>query len=104
MLTDRAFRSLKEFVHGTITFARLRINGNIEDFRIHNKRIAGDAVVVDVLIDSGRFPGEVHLSEIQLYDTGGGLWLARPVDLSKEGFSEGIFCRITLTFAERLEE
>ena len=104
MLTDMALRSLKEFVLGTIIFARLVINGRVEDFSIHNKRIVGDAVLIDVLIDSGRFPGEVHLSEIRLFDVGGQLWLTRPVDLSKEGFSEGIFCRITLTFAERLEE
>jgi len=104
MLTGWAMRSLKDFVIGTIIFAMLRINGRLERFNIHNKRIVGESVIIDVLIDSVRFPGEVFLSEIQLFDVHGELWLAKPVELSKEGFSEGIFCRITLTFVERMEE
>jgi hypothetical protein len=104
MLTEKAMRSLKAFVIGTIVFARLKINGAYQQFSIHGKRIDGDTVKIDVLIDSARFPGAITVSEIQLYDYEGELWLKKPVDLAKDGVSEGIFCRIALTFTEKMEE
>mgnify|MGYP006922417023 CR=1 FL=1 len=56
-------------------------------------------VAVKIMIDHPA-PGNLTISEIQLYDTNNNLWLKKPENIMREDVTAGILYRFTFDFHE----
>ena len=100
MLTESAIRGFKEHTRVDIEKARYKVGGTYYDAVIQSKEYMSDGrLAVKILVEP---PGNntVTVSEIQIYDTAGNLWLKKAENIVRESVSTGILYRFTFDFKE----
>lgn len=101
MLTSNAIDGFKKYTQNNIGFAKFKVGSTYYQVDIHKKEVLSDGrLAVYVLIDD-KIPGDITISEIQLYDIDSKLWLTKTENISKKAVQEGILYRFTFEFEER---
>lgn len=100
LLTSDAINGYKDYTKKTIAYARYKANGTYYNANITNVSVLPDGrLAVDFLIDH-TVPGDINVTEVQLYDTNQKLWLSKPENLIRKDVQEGILYRFTFTIQE----
>ena len=100
MLTETALKGYKEYTKAELANPKNR-NGNTYSRAEINSReyLADGRLAVKIMIDHPA-PGNLTISEIQLYDTNTNLWLKKPENIMREEVTAGILYRFTFDFHE----
>ena len=100
MLTKAAVDGYKEYTRADIAYARYKIGNTYYRAEIQSKDYLADGrLAVKILIDHPA-PGNLTISEIQLFDTNNNLWLSKPENIMREDVTAGILYRFTFDFHE----
>lgn len=100
LLTAAAIEGYKEYTKKTIAYAKYKANGTYYKAEISEIHTLEDGrIAVDVVIDHTA-PGDITVTEIQLYDTSDKLWLKKPESIKRQAVQEGILYRFTFTIVE----
>ena len=100
MLTKSAIEGYKEYTRADIAYARYKIGNTYYRAEIQSKDYLADGrLAVKILIDHPA-PGNLTISEIQLFDTNNNLWLSKPENIMREDVTAGILYRFTFDFHE----
>lgn len=99
MLTTSALNGIKDHIRKTISYAMYKIGSSYYRAPISQTAVDGSGVTVDVVI-SHESAGNITVSEIQLYDNNGQLWLSKAESVSRTSVQEGILYRFKFTITE----
>lgn len=100
LLSPEAIEGYKEYTKKTIAYARYRAGGTYYKTKISSVSVLPDGrLAVDFIIDHTT-PGDITITEVQLYNTSGQLWLSKPESISRKNTQEGILYRFTFTIKE----
>jgi hypothetical protein len=100
LLTAAAIEGYKDYTKRTIAYAKYKANGTYYKANISSVSILADGkLAVDFLIDH-TVPGDINVTEVQLYDTNQNLWLSKPESLTRRDVQEGILYRFKFTIQE----
>ncbi len=100
LLTTAAIEGYKEYTKRTIAYAKYKVNGTYYKANISSVTVLADGrLAVDFLIDH-TVPGDINVTEVQLFDTNQNLWLSKPESLTRRDVQEGILYRFTFTIQE----
>lgn len=100
LLTTAAIEGYKEYTKRTIAYAKYKASGTYYKANISSVSVLSDGrLAVDFLIDH-TVPGDISITEVQLYDTNQVLWLSKPESLTRKNVQEGILYRFTFTIQE----
>ena len=100
MLTTAAMTGFKNHVKRTVAYARYKIGSTWYRVDTLNMYInTSGQVSIDFTIDPP-VSGTVTISEVQLYNTAGELWLDKADSIVRKSTQEGIFYRFTVDITE----
>jgi len=100
MLTETALKGYKEYTKAELAYAKYRIGNSYYRAEIMSREYLADGrLAVKIMIDHPA-PGNLTISEIQLYDTNNNLWLKKPENIMREDVTAGILYRFTFDFHE----
>jgi hypothetical protein len=100
LLTAEAIEGYKEYTKRTIAYARYRAGGTYYRANISSVSVLPDGrLAVDFLIDH-TVPGDINVTEMQLFNTNNKLWLSKPENILRKDVQEGILYRFTFTIQE----
>jgi len=100
LLTAAAIEGYKEYTKKTIAYAKYKAGGTYYKANISSVSVLPDGrLAVDFLIDH-TVPGDITVTEVQLYDTNNNLWLSKPESLVRKDVQEGILYRFTFIIQE----
>jgi len=100
MLTDAAIKGYKEYTKVEIAYAKYKIGNAYYRAEIKSREYLEDGrLAIKVMIDHPQ-PGNLTITEIQLYDTNNNLWLQKPENIMREDMTAGILYRFTFDFHE----
>ena len=100
MLTASAMAGFKNHVKQVVAYAKYKIGSsyykaNITDIYMDS----GGKVVIDFTIDPAQ-SGSVTVTEVQLFDTSGALWLTKTENITRKSDQNGIFYRFKIDIRE----
>lgn len=100
LLTPEAIEGYKEYTKRTISYAQYKAGGTYYKANISSVSVLPDGrLAVDFLIDH-TVPGDINVTEVQLYNTNNKLWLSKPESILRKDVQEGILYRFTFTIQE----
>ncbi len=100
LLTPEAISGYKDYTKRTIAYAQYKAGGNYYKSKISNVFVMPDGrLAVDFLIDH-TVPGDITVTEVQLYNTSNKLWLSKPENIRRKDVQEGILYRFTFIIQE----
>lgn len=100
LLTPAAIEGYKDYTKRTIAYARYKAGGTYYKANISSVFVLPDGrLAVDFLIDH-TVPGDISITEVQLFNTDQVLWLSKPESLTRKNVQEGILYRFTFTIQE----
>ncbi len=100
MLTTTAMTGFKNYVKKTVSYAKYKVGSTYYRTELTDIYIDDDdCVSIDFVIDS-TLTGSITVTEIQLYDTGGNLWLSKSESITRKSTQEGIFYRFVIDISE----
>lgn len=100
LLSPEALEGYKEYTRRVIAYARYKAGGTYYKANISNVSVLADGrLAVDFLIDH-TVPGDINVTEVQLYNTNNKLWLSKPESILRKDVQEGILYRFTFTIKE----
>lgn len=100
MLTSAAIKGYKEYTRAEIAYAKYKIGNTYYRAEIKSKEYLMDGkLAIKVMIDHPQ-PGNLTITEIQLYDINNNLWLKKPENIMREDMTAGILYRFTFDFHE----
>lgn len=100
MLTSNAIEGFKKYTQNNVAYAKFKVGGTYYKVDIHKKEMLSDGRVAIYLLIDDNIPGDITISEIQLYDTDSNLWLTKAENITKKAVQEGILYRFTFKFNE----
>lgn len=100
MLTADALTGFKEHVKKVVVYAMYKVGSTYYRADVTNIYIdSGGKVAVEFVIDH-TVPGDITVTEVQLWNTSGKLWLSKTENISRKDSQEGIFYRFTIDITE----
>jgi len=100
LLTAEAIEGYKDYTKKTIAYAQYKAGGTYYKANISSVSVLPDGrLAVDFLIDH-TVPGDINVTEVQLYNTNNKLWLSKPESILRKDVQEGILYRFTFTIQE----
>ena len=100
LLTAEAIEGYKDDTKKTIAYAQYKAGGTYYKANISSVSVLPDGrLAVDFLIDH-TVPGDINVTEVQLYNTNNKLWLSKPESILRKDVQEGILYRFTFTIQE----
>lgn len=100
LLTPEAMEGYKEYTKKTIAYAQYKAGGTYYKTSISSVSALPDGrLAVDFLIDH-TVPGNINVTEVQLYNTNNKLWLSKPESILRKDVQEGILYRFTFKIIE----
>ena len=100
MLTADALTGFKEHVKKVVAYARYKVGSTYYRTDVTNIYIDSvGKVAVEFVIDH-TVPGDITVTEVQLWNTSGKLWLSKTENISRKDSQEGIFYRFTIDITE----
>ena len=100
LLAPEAIEGYKEYTKRTISYAQYKAGGTYYKANISSVSVLPDGrLAVDFLIDH-TVPGDINVTEVQLYNTNNKLWLSKPESILRKDVQEGVLYRFTFTIQE----
>jgi hypothetical protein len=100
LLTPEAIAGYKDYTERTIAYARYKAGGTYYKADISSVSVLPDGkLAVDFIIDHS-VPGDINITEVQLFNNEGVLWLSKPESLTRKNLQEGILYRFKFTIQE----
>lgn len=100
LLTQTAIQGYKDYTGKTIAYAQYKANGKYYKSKISNVSVLSDGrLAVDFIIDH-TVPGDITITEVQLYNNNNKLWLSKPENILRKDVQEGILYRFTFIIQE----
>ena len=100
MLTTAALTGFKEHVKQHVAYARYKVGSTYYRTEITNVYTMNDGkVAIEFHVDH-TVPGTITVTEVQLYNTAGDLWLSVSENITRKARQEGIFYRFTIEIKE----
>ena len=100
LLTTEAIEGYKDYTKKTIAYAQYKAGGTYYKAKISSVSVLPDGrLAVDFLIDH-TVPGDINVTEVQLYNTNNKLWLSKPESILRKDVQEGILYRFKFTIQE----
>lgn len=105
MLSEKARKGYADYTKREIAFARYKIGNTYYENRVDRFEFPEDEPGrLDVwLVLNPPVGQEVVITEIQLFDTGGQLFLTQTESLKVDAVQEGVLYKITFRFKEKEE-
>ena len=100
MLTTKALDGFKDHVKKTVAYAMYKVGTSYYRAKITDIYTDKEGkVAIEFTIDH-TVPGNITVTEVQLYNTSGELWLSKTESISRKATQEGIFYRFTINIYE----
>ncbi len=100
MLTTEALTGFKNYVLRTVAYAKYKVGSTYYKTDITNVYINDDDnVAIEFQIDHS-ISGDITVTEVQIYDTAGELWLSSSENITRKDNQEAIFYRFTISISE----
>lgn len=100
MLTASAMTGFKNHVKKTVSHAMYKIGSTYYKAQITDIYVdKSGKVAIDFTMDP-TVSGTVNVTEVQLYDRSGALWLSKTENITRKSSQEGIFYRFTIDIKE----
>lgn len=100
LLTPEAMEGYKEYTKNIIAYAQYKAGDTYYKTNISSVSVLADGrLAVDFLIDH-TVPGDINVTEVQLYNTNNKLWLSKPENILRKDVQEGILYRFTFKIIE----
>ena len=99
MLTKAAIQGYKEYTKRTVAFAQYKIGSTYYKTGIESVKLLDDGLV-EVTFKIELKSGSGTVTEVQLYDTGGNLWLSKTESLKLADVSEGFYYAVQIDIEE----
>lgn len=100
MLTADAMNGFKSHVKKTVSHALYKIDKTYYRAELTDIYVDGAGrVAIDFIIDP-TMSGTVKITEVQLYDHSGKLWLSKTENITRKSTQEGVFYRFTIEITE----
>lgn len=100
MLTAAAITGFKNYVMKTVSYARYKVGGTYYKTDISKVYVNSEGkVAIEFYVDH-TVPGNITISEVQIFNTAGDLWLTVSENITRKAVQEAIFYRFTLDIKE----
>lgn len=100
MLTADAMNGFKDHVKKTVSHAMYKIDKSYYRAEITDIYVDSTGkVAIDFSIDPA-MSGTVKITEVQLYNNSGKLWLSKTENITRKSTQEGVFYRFTIEITE----
>ncbi len=100
MLTNNALNGFRDYIKRTVAYAQYRIGSTYYKTDLNKVYVdSAGRVAIEFLIDD-TVKGNITVSEIQLIDTSGNVWLSKAENISRSSIQDGIFYRFTVNVIE----
>ena len=100
MLTADAMSGFKDHVKKTVSHALYKISSTYYRAEITDIYVDSTGkVAIDFTIDP-TMSGTVKITEVQLYNRSGKLWLSKTENITRKSTQEGVFYRFTIEITE----
>lgn len=105
VLSERAKKGYADYTKREIAYARYKVDGTYYENSVDRFEFFDDEPGrLDVwLVLNPPMDGEIIITEIQLFDTGGQMFLSQTEALKVDAVQEGLLYRITFRFKEQEE-
>lgn len=100
LLTAAAITGFREYVKRTVVKAKYRIGGTLYDAQLNDIVVDGSGIVRISFMINPPTAGNVTITEVQLYDNAGQLWLSKAVSLDMSAVAEGYYYLVKLQIKE----
>ena len=100
MLTTTALTRLKDFLRKSIAYAKYKVGSTYYQTEIRDASVLADGRVAISFIIDHTLPGDIVVTEVQLYDHNGSLWASKAESISRKAVQEGILYRFAFTITE----
>ena len=100
MLTASAMTGFKNHVKQVVAYAKYKIGNSYYTADITDIYVdSGGKVVIDFTINPTQ-SGSVTVTEVQLFDTSGALWLSKTENITRKSSQNGVFYRFKIDIRE----
>lgn len=99
LLTQAALEGYKEYTKRTIDHGRYKVGASYYETPVEVDILPDGRIVADVLVDH-TIPGDITVTEFQLYDTRGQLFCRKAENILRRDSQEGILYRFAFTITE----
>ena len=100
MLTTAALTGFKTHIQRTVAYARYKVGNTWYRVDTLNMYVATNGKVnIDFTIDPA-LSGTITISEVQLYNTAGEMWLDKAESIVRKSTQEGVFYRLAIEITE----
>lgn len=100
LLQPKAITGIKEYVKGTIDYARYKIGSTYHEVPIHRKEYLGDGRLAAYFAITPQASTDVTITEVQIYDVDRDLWLKKNENIKIRSVQEGVLYRFTFDIKE----
>ncbi|MBR1744367.1 MAG: hypothetical protein IJ733_21410 [Lachnospiraceae bacterium] len=102
LLTNAAIKGYQQYTKRILSYARYKIGSTYYKVNINSVNVTTNGIVeIDFLIEP-TVTGTI--TEVQLYDTNGELWLDKTESLSVSSVVEGFFYTVQLKISEKEDD
>ena len=99
LLTQAALEGYKEYTKRTIAKGQYKVGDSYYEAPVEVDILPDGRIVADVLVDH-TIPGDITVTEFQLFDTRGQLFCSKAESISRRDSQEGILYRFAFTITE----
>lgn len=100
MFTTTALTALKNCIKDHISYAQYKAGGAYYRAEIRSAYIMSDGRVAITFLIDHTLPGNITVTEVQLYDRNGQLWASKPENITRKAVQEGILYRFAFAITE----
>ena len=100
LLQPKAITGIKEYVKGTIDYAKYKIGSTYYEVQIHRKEYLEDGRLAAYFAITPQSQTDVIIKEVQIYDVNKDLWLKKSEDIKIRSVQEGVLYRFTFDVRE----
>lgn len=100
MLTAGAINGFKDYVKRTVAYARYKVGSTYYKTNLTKVYTDSKGKVAIEFQAGNEVSGNITVTEVQLYDTSGNLWLTKAENLQRKSTQEAIWYRFTIDIQE----
>lgn len=100
LLQPKAITGIKEYVKGTIDYAKYKIGTTYYEVPIHRKEYLENGKLAAYFAITPQSATDVTIKEVQIYDVDKDLWLKKDEDIKIRSVQEGVLYRFTFDVRE----
>lgn len=100
MLTAEAINGFKEYVKRTVAYARYKVGSTYYQTKLTKVYTDSKGKVAIEFQAGNEVSGNITVTEVQLYNTSGNLWLSKTENLQRKSTQEAIRYRFAIDIQE----